>query len=99
MRADRLLSIVLLLQREGKMTADNLARQLEVSRRTILRDVEALSFAGIPLYTEGGHGGGIALDEKYRTTGKRISMSLSPLFPNMSSPCASIQTGSTLRAG
>lgn len=68
MRADRLLSIVLLLQRQGKMTADNLARQLEVSRRTILRDVEALSFAGIPLYTEGGHGGGIALDEKYRTS-------------------------------
>jgi len=68
MRADRLLSIVMLLQRRGKMTASALAQELEVSRRTILRDVEALSFAGIPIYTDGGHGGGIALDENYRTT-------------------------------
>lgn len=68
MRADRLLSMVMLLQRRGKMTASALAQELEVSRRTILRDVEALSFAGIPIYTDGGHGGGIALDENYRTT-------------------------------
>lgn len=68
MRADRLLSIVLLLQRHGKMTASTLARELEVSRRTILRDIEALSVAGVPIYTEGGHGGGVALDEKYRTS-------------------------------
>lgn len=68
MRADRLVSIVMLLQARGKMTASRLASELEVSRRTILRDIEALSFAGVPIYTEGGHGGGIALDEKYRTT-------------------------------
>jgi predicted DNA-binding transcriptional regulator YafY len=68
MRADRLVSIVMLLQARGKMTASRLATELEVSRRTILRDIEALSFAGVPIYTEGGHGGGIALDEKYRTT-------------------------------
>jgi len=68
MRADRLLSIVMLLQRHGKMTASALAQELEVSRRTILRDIEALSFAGIPIYADGGHGGGIALDENYRTT-------------------------------
>lgn len=68
MRADRLLSIVLLLQRRGKMTASTLASELEVSRRTILRDIEALSLAGVPIYTEGGHGGGVALDEKYRTS-------------------------------
>jgi predicted DNA-binding transcriptional regulator YafY len=68
MRADRLLSIVMLLQTRGKMTAGQLAAELEVSRRTILRDVEALSVAGIPLYTDGGHGGGIALDEHYRLT-------------------------------
>lgn len=66
MRADRLLSLVMLLQTRGKMTAAALARELSVSRRTILRDIDALSFAGIPLYTDGGHGGGIALDEKYR---------------------------------
>jgi predicted DNA-binding transcriptional regulator YafY len=68
MRADRLLSIVMLLQTRGKMTAGQLAGELEVSRRTILRDVEALSFAGIPVYADGGHGGGIALDEHYRVT-------------------------------
>jgi predicted DNA-binding transcriptional regulator YafY len=65
MRADRLVALMLLLQTRGKMTAQVLAEDL---RRTILRDVEALSVAGIPVYSEGGHGGGIALDERYRTT-------------------------------
>lgn len=68
MRADRLLTIILLLQTRGKMTAKALAEELGVSRRTILRDVSALSFSGIPVYSEGGHGGGIALIEEYRTT-------------------------------
>ncbi|MCL4250589.1 MAG: WYL domain-containing protein [Anaerolineae bacterium] len=68
MRADRLLSIVMLLQARGRLTAAALAAELGVSRRTILRDVEALSFAGIPIYAQGGHEGGIALDEGYRTT-------------------------------
>ncbi len=68
MRADRLLSIVLLLQTRGKMTAQVLAQELEVSTRTILRDIDALSTTGIPIYAEGGHGGGIALDENYRVT-------------------------------
>lgn len=68
MRADRLLAMIMLLQARGKMTAHVLAAELGVSRRTILRDVDALSFAGIPIYTEGGHGGGIALDENYRVT-------------------------------
>lgn len=67
MRADRLISMMMLLQTRGKMTANVLANELEVSRRTILRDVEALSIAGIPIYTDGGHGGGITLDENYRT--------------------------------
>lgn len=67
MRADRLLEILMLLQTHGKMTMADLAAELEVSRRTILRDVDALSFIGIPIYTEGGHGGGVMLDEHYRT--------------------------------
>lgn len=66
MRADRLLKLMMLLQVQGKMTTQSLADELEVSRRTILRDLDALSFAGIPIYTEGGHGGGVALDENYR---------------------------------
>jgi predicted DNA-binding transcriptional regulator YafY len=68
MRADRLLSIILLLQARGKMTAKDLAKELGVSRRTILRDINALSFSGVPVYSEGGHGGGIALIEEYRTS-------------------------------
>ena len=67
MRADRLLSILMLLQTRGRITARELARQLEVSERTIYRDFEALSRAGIPLYTERGPGGGCSLVDGYQT--------------------------------
>ena len=67
MRADRLLALIMLLQTRGKQTAKKLAEELGVSRRTILRDIDALSLAGVPIYCEGGHGGGIALDEHYQT--------------------------------
>jgi len=67
MRADRLLSILLLLQVHRRMTAGELARRLEVSRRTIQRDLEALCTAGVPLYAERGKDGGWVLPEPFRT--------------------------------
>jgi predicted DNA-binding transcriptional regulator YafY len=68
MRADRLLSIMLILQAQGKTTTLALSEKLEVSRRTILRDIDALSIAGVPVHAEAGHGGGVYLDENYRVT-------------------------------
>jgi predicted DNA-binding transcriptional regulator YafY len=67
MRADRLLSLLMLLQARGRMTAEALADELETSVRTIYRDVEALSMAGIPVYAERGRSGGIALLERFQT--------------------------------
>lgn len=67
MRADRLLSILLLLQTHSRLTGRELSNRLEVSERTIHRDMEALSMAGVPVTAERGAGGGWSLLESYRT--------------------------------
>ena len=68
MRADRLLSLIMLLQARGRTTAETLAAELEVSVRTIYRDLTALSISGVPIYTGRGPGGGVGLVEEYRTS-------------------------------
>lgn len=67
MRASRLVSLLLLLQARGRLTAEQLAGELDVSVRTIYRDVQSLHEAGVPLYGEAGDGGGYQLVEGYRT--------------------------------
>src|SRR5437868_3448483 len=75
MRGDRLLSILLLLQAHGRLTARRLAARLEVSERTILRDMEALSGSGVPVVAERGVGGGWSLLDGFETklTGLKAS--------------------------
>ncbi|MDJ0771049.1 MAG: HTH domain-containing protein [Ilumatobacter sp.] len=67
MRAGRLVSLMLILQRRGRVTAADLATELEVSERTVLRDIEELSGAGVPVYATRGPGGGFELLEGFRT--------------------------------
>jgi predicted DNA-binding transcriptional regulator YafY len=66
-RASRLLRILLILQNRGRMTTLQLASELEVARRTVLRDLEALEQAGLPIVTSRGNAGGVELAFNYRS--------------------------------
>ena len=67
MRADRLVAVLLILQARGRLTAADLAEELEISERTARRDLEALAMAGIPVYSRAGRGGGWSLVGGART--------------------------------
>ena len=100
MRADRLLSLLMLLETHGKMTARQLARELEVSERTIYRDIIALSTSGIPVYTEDGPGGGISLVDNYKTdlTGLNAAEVRALAMLNIPEPLVKLGVGRELKA-
>jgi predicted DNA-binding transcriptional regulator YafY len=100
MRASRLLSILLLLQTRGRMTAEELSAELEVSVRTIYRDMESLGAAGVPLYGDRGPDGGYRLVGGYRTrlTGLSGEEAESLFFAGMPGPAAELGLATALAA-